>query len=401
MSLINKVLTDLESRTDGATSAEDPRRIYEGLRPTLMVRKRPSRWMLIALTGAAAAAGATAGWQFWAHTAARREAEPVRASVSILPPAQPVRAAIPILPPVASLGAAATPAPVAGPPAVTQRSMINPATPSVAPVSATPVVAAPSTGSTRPPPAHVVPRAPRSAHQVRPHSAVQRPASAWRPKPAPAPLAPNNKGASPTDVSKTALPLTPKEQAENDYRAGVRAWQQGKAEAAETQLQAALAQQADYAKARELFAAILISQGHPDQAQSVLEHGLALSPTHYGYALLLARLYLNSGAEAKAIHVLERVHASAQADPEYLGLLAVLYQRAARYDDAIVAYRSALALRPQEGRWWMGLGICLEATKNSVGAAEAYRRARTGAGMTPALLQYVEQRLAAIDPAQE
>ena len=59
----------------------------------------------------------------------------------------------------------------------------------------------------------------------------------------------------------------------------------------------------------------------------------------------------------------------------------------------MTAFQEALALRPQEGRWWVGTGISLEAQKDWPQARLAYERARNS-NIDPRLSQYAEQRLA-------
>jgi len=93
--------------------------------------------------------------------------------------------------------------------------------------------------------------------------------------------------------------------------------------------------------------------------------------------------------------VLEKVRAEGANQPEYLALLATLYQRAGRQADAVETYRQALGQRPQEGRWWLGLGISLEAQKNWTAAGEAYQRAKASV-LDPKLARYAEQRLGAL-----
>lgn len=384
MSLINKVLTDLESRTDGATSAQDHKRVYDGLRPATVPRRRSYRgvWVAVLVIGAAGA-GAFIGMQFWSKTA-----------VHVDPP---VTVQVPALPPVVALQPQAA-QPAAAPASTAEPATVVPAPPAVAaieperpmPAVAPPAPGKPTTRPVRPKPA---------VRGERPHAAPQ----AQKKKRVNANTDVAKKDAVPgiPDMAKRPVPMTAQEQAENEYRAAVRAWQRRDVVGAEAKLKAALGMQADHAKARELLAAVMISLGRAGEAQVLLEQGLVITPAHYPFALILARLYVNQGAEPKAIAVLEGVRASGQRDPEYLGFLAALYQRANRYDDAIGAYRSALALRPQEGRWWMGLGICLEGAKNGAAAVEAYGHARAGAGMTPALLQYVEQRLAVLKPRRE
>jgi MSHA biogenesis protein MshN len=56
-------------------------------------------------------------------------------------------------------------------------------------------------------------------------------------------------------------------------------------------------------------------------------------------------------------------------------------------------YQAATRLAPNEGRWWAGLGIALDAAGKSADAREAYQKARSLPGLPADLAHYVEQRL--------
>jgi MSHA biogenesis protein MshN len=59
-------------------------------------------------------------------------------------------------------------------------------------------------------------------------------------------------------------------------------------------------------------------------------------------------------------------------------------------------YQVALAARPQEGRWWVGLGISLETQQDGGAARDAYRRALDTGRLTSSLARYAEDRLRAL-----
>jgi MSHA biogenesis protein MshN len=73
--------------------------------------------------------------------------------------------------------------------------------------------------------------------------------------------------------------------------------------------------------------------------------------------------------------------------------MATLYQRAGRHPEAVEAYSRAVRLNPQQGRWWLGLAISLEAAQNHGAAADAYQRAVQSGGLDSASRQYAQQRL--------
>jgi len=131
-------------------------------------------------------------------------------------------------------------------------------------------------------------------------------------------------------------------------------------------------------------------------ARELLEKGVRQMPSHYPFARQLARVYVDHGSEAKALAVMESAAPAGSDDPDFSALLGVLYQRAGRHADAVQVYKRALALRPQDARTWLGFAISLEGTEQRDAAKRAYARAKESGGLTPTLIQYAEQRLAAL-----
>jgi MSHA biogenesis protein MshN len=356
VSLINKMLKDLDAR-QSAGARETPRPMYQDLRPTRGGGRasRPSvapLLIVLALVSLLAGSGYFI-WQEWGERwiAQAPEKAPLMASGS----AEPA--------PAAGVAAPATAEPLV--------------TPAPAPAVSTPRTAG----------APVVKAAPRT-QPVRP--GAEAPARVAR---RPAPAEPQETGGK---VEKTLKPMSPQEQAELRYREAAALVTQGRAIEGEPKLREALAADATHAGARELLAGILLQGGRADEARAVLEQGVENNPKHTPFARLLARLYVDAGAEGRAIELLERTNAAAPNDAEVNAFLATLYQRAARHDDAIRSFTAALKLRPQEGRWWIGLGISQEANRNSGAAAESYQRAAASPALDARLRQFAQGRLAAL-----
>ncbi len=197
-------------------------------------------------------------------------------------------------------------------------------------------------------------------------------------------------------MDKKLKPLSSSEKAEGEYRRALDLLQKGRADDAGKQLRLALNADATHTPARELLAGLMLQQGHWREAQQVLEQGIDKVPAHYPFAQLLARVHVEHGADQKALDVMEQNHRAGAGNAEYVAFQAALYQRVGRYAEAVKTYGEAIKLNPQEGRSWLGLGISLEATQDWNAAGDAYRHAIDSGSLDENLLKYAHQRLAAL-----
>jgi MSHA biogenesis protein MshN len=373
VSLINKVLRDLDARTNAPSRKASRPQVFDDLRPTM---GSPRRWrsrMLVVVLFIAAAAGGLYVWQQGDLDTAMAKAKTWIASLTgSAPPPKPTVVAqqpAPVAPPESP-----TPVPVPDAAPATEGAVADGAASAVPPVS--PDDTQPAVAQDTPPPAPETETTDQAAQPVR-----KTPAAA----------------ASEDDgrIEKTDRPQTVEELAEGAYREGVRFLQQSRPAQADQALRLALTHDPKHLAARELLAGLQLEQGRPAEARATLEQGIMQVPEYVPFALLLARLYVDQGAERNALAVLEKVRSEGANQPEYLAFLATLYQRAGRYAESVETYLQALGQRPQEGRWWLGLGISLEAQKNLPAAGEAYQRAKASV-LDPKLARYAEQRLGAL-----
>lgn len=335
MSLINKMLKDLEQRQSGAPTGG--RAVFQDLQP-VGERSRPAHGLRNALL--VLGLGLLAGYGGWRYLTA----------------------------PVAT--------PVAAPMA---HSVEREAPP---PASVPAVAPEPAVAVTPPPPEPAA--VPRAAKPDAPRPRAAPPAAVTAPEP--------------VRIEKTERPYTPEETAEHAHRQALRFQVQGNPAGAERQWRDALSALPAHRAARERLAVLMLEGGRHAEARGLLEEGIALSPEHGSFSLLLARVHVEQGGEAQAIAVLEQTRALAQStrDADSPALLAALYQRAGRNDDAVNAYRDALAIRPDESRWWVGLGIALEGQGDSVTARGAYQRALGSGRLPPNLARYADDRIKAL-----
>ena len=143
--------------------------------------------------------------------------------------------------------------------------------------------------------------------------------------------------------------------------------------------------------ARQTLVGLLIENKRHDEAMRHLQFGLGLDPKQPQMAMILARLQIEKGGPA--IETLQRSLPYAGGNSDYLAFLAGALQRAQRNREAAEQYQAALRLQPQNGVWWMGLGISLLAEKRNAEAQDAFTRAKNSGNLSQELQTFVERKL--------
>ena len=154
-----------------------------------------------------------------------------------------------------------------------------------------------------------------------------------------------------------------------------------------------LKQQPSHVHARLLYASALINRGEINMAAQVLEAGLKLNPGTSEWAKIYARILVNQGQTGQAIDVLAGALPEISSDNDYYALYAALLQRVSRHDEASEYYRLLLAQQPENGLWWMGLAISLDALKRMEDALYSYHKALEGQALNQELREYVLQQI--------
>lgn len=227
------------------------------------------------------------------------------------------------------------------------------------------------------------------------------PAAAAEPaasSPAPAPpikaRAAERSAASTPSVGKAAKPAAPS--GEELYAQARRALERGDDARAEALLSDALAAKPVLHYAREDLGNLHIRRGRLDDAEGVVRAGFERDPSFTGYRRLAARLELARDRPAAAVEVLLRDPPPVERDVDYHALMASAYQRLGRHEEAARGYRELARVQPDVANWWAGHGLSRDALGDAPAALAAYARARQLGGLDPRVLEYVNQRSAAL-----
>jgi MSHA biogenesis protein MshN len=194
-------------------------------------------------------------------------------------------------------------------------------------------------------------------------------------------------------LNKEVKEISPQQRAENEFRKAIPLIQQGRPAEAIAGLELALQLDPQHAAARQTLVGVLLDSKRQDEAMRRTREGLSIEPAQPGLAMILARLQVEKGELRPAIDTLQRTLPYAADRPDYLAFLAALLQRDGRNKEAAEHYVHALQRSPQNGIWWMGLGISLQADSRWDEAQEAFSRAKASKSLSPELLAFVESKL--------
>jgi MSHA biogenesis protein MshN len=198
---------------------------------------------------------------------------------------------------------------------------------------------------------------------------------------------------SPVAVTKQIKEAGPQQRADAEYLKASSLIQQGRNGEALPVLEQALRLDPQNATVRQTLAGLLVEARRNDEAIVWLQEGLATDRAQTGMAMLLARLQVDKGDLRPAIDTLQRTQSYAGDRADYQAFMAALYQRDNRHKEAVDRYIAALRKSPQNGIWWMGLGISLQAENRLDEARDAFVRSKATSTLPPDLLAFVEQKV--------
>lgn len=150
--------------------------------------------------------------------------------------------------------------------------------------------------------------------------------------------------------------------------------------------------------AREQLAGLLYGEGRLSEAGQLLEEGIRLDPAQADFRLLLARLAISGGDQLKALGWLTGYQPDLASNLDYYATWAGLTQELGRNAEAAELYVKLLRQQPDQGRWWLGLGVAEDGQGHSLRALDAYRNAQLHGNLGEASTRWIEQRIAQLAP---
>jgi MSHA biogenesis protein MshN len=197
----------------------------------------------------------------------------------------------------------------------------------------------------------------------------------------------------PVKIEKSPVLATPRDRADAEYRKAENALSAGRSAEAIEGLRAALKHDPVYVQVRQALLRQLLEMRKSEEAMAVLQEGIDLQPAQTGWAMSLARLQLEHNDLTAADRTLARSQAYAEASADYAGFQGHVKSRLGAHRQAVGHYQRAARLAPGEGRWWLGLGLALEADGRVPEAKDAFRRSMATATLSAELAAVAEQHL--------
>ncbi|MCG7584296.1 tetratricopeptide repeat protein [Photobacterium sp. OFAV2-7] len=183
-----------------------------------------------------------------------------------------------------------------------------------------------------------------------------------------------------------------------EYKKAQKALKEGDSRKAIGFLTQTLKYQPEWVKARQKLAALYYGRGDTRKAIATLQDGLVLDGDQPDLRLTMAKLLVNESQQQAALNVLSRM--PKQRHSGYLAMRGALAQQLNNNDLAMSSYKLLVTEEPYDGRWWLGLGIALERSKEAEKALDAYKQALLMGRISSQSQQFIQQRLALLE-AQE
>ena len=194
-------------------------------------------------------------------------------------------------------------------------------------------------------------------------------------------------------IQKQANPPSAEEEADERYRKAGVLVQKGRENQARPLLEEAIRLFPGHIAARQSLVTLLSEAGQNREAEAVLREARSVAPDDAWFTLNLARLQAARGdVEGAAATLLSGLEGRG-VNAEYHATLAALHVRLRQHPEAARQYEQALRLQPEQGTWWMGLGLSKEAQGKTDEARSAYGRALTTGNLPEKLTEFVRAKL--------
>lgn len=163
-----------------------------------------------------------------------------------------------------------------------------------------------------------------------------------------------------------------------------------------SQYQLALQRWPTHSASRKQIAALLFARNEASSALEVLEQGLALDTKNTELAVVAAKICMKQELYQRGLSFLAAIEPTDKTQIPAIALRASLAQKAKRYDLALSDYEQLLSLNASNSRWLLGKAIALDMLGRFAEAVLVYQQVLNSGGISLASKQYAIKRLQAL-----
>jgi len=146
----------------------------------------------------------------------------------------------------------------------------------------------------------------------------------------------------------------------------------------------------------------LLEQNRENQAAQLLGESLRRDPDNIALRTRYADVLIAEQRYHLALQALRLEEPPSVRDhSNYYALVAYARRKLGHHEPAARIYRALARNEPREGRWWMGLGLCLDRLERTEAALEAYERALDSSGLDDDVRAFLKQRHKRLDSDRE
>jgi MSHA biogenesis protein MshN len=202
-------------------------------------------------------------------------------------------------------------------------------------------------------------------------------------------------GITPVDAPRANKRSPGTNSAESWYQ---RAKQSNSVSETEDNLEQALKIDPYFLPARTLLLQTMMKSGASDQELAdFVDESLAALPTNVFFLKTRAHLFIKHRDYASAVRVLERVDIDGANDAGFLLLIGAAYQQLQQFAPAERVYRRLTVIQPEKAENWLGLAMAEEKLGQKQIAIDAYRQALDKRTLSADVVDYIDQRIAALN----
>jgi MSHA biogenesis protein MshN len=147
-------------------------------------------------------------------------------------------------------------------------------------------------------------------------------------------------------------------------------------------------------QSRKKLAALWFGRQAYQDAVNLLSQGIALNSKDSSLREMKARIYLKQGQVNAALSTLKPL--AKLKDEQYQIMLANTAQQAQQHDTAVAAYQQLISMKPDVGRWYLGLAVLYDKNSQFTLASNAYKQALTKSDLSISSETFAKQRIQVI-----